>query len=76
VIKLYFKADEITKNRIETVTHLMEISLRAVSPADTKMSLLDIRKSKLLCPTVPIPGLSAILDAELAYIAAYWAALP
>jgi hypothetical protein len=76
LIKLYFKAEGITKNRIETVTHLMEISLRPLTSADTKMSLLDIRKSKLFTPTVPIPGLSAMLDAELAYIAAYWAALP
>lgn len=76
VIKLYFKAEEITKNRVETVTHLMETTLRPLSPSGAKMGLLDIRKSKLICPTVPIPGLSAMLDAELAYIAAYWAALP
>jgi len=34
----------------------------------TTMSVLDVRRSKLFSPTVPIAGLTDILNAELAYI--------
>jgi hypothetical protein len=71
LIKLYFKADKLSKTRTDIITHLMESSLRSESPGAT-MGVLDIRNSKLLCPTVPIPGLSVALDGELAYIAALW----
>lgn len=71
LVKLYFKADKLSKTRTDIITHLMESCLGAQSP-DTTMGILDIRNSKLLCPTVPIPGLSVALDGELAYIAALW----
>ena len=71
LIKLYFKSDALAKNRVDIITHMMSVALGSLNPGAT-MSVLDIRKSKLHSPTVPIPHLNAIVDAELAYIEALW----
>lgn len=72
LVKLYFKADPLSKNRIDIITHLMEVCLRDQVSAETTMAVLDIRPGRLICPTVPIEGLNAALTAELAYVAALW----
>lgn len=72
VIKLYFKGEALTKNRIDIVTHLMETCLRKNVSQVTTMSVLDIRNARLISPNVPIPKLNAALNAELAYIAEIW----
>jgi hypothetical protein len=72
LIKLYFKKDEIKKNRIDIITHLMDAVLSEKCPPNTVMAVLDIRRGKLFKPTVPIDGLSAMLNAELAYINSLW----
>ncbi|MHC1698962.1 MAG: hypothetical protein AB9919_13065 [Geobacteraceae bacterium] len=72
LIKLYFKADPLTKNRIDIATHLMEVCLRKHCQAGEEMTVLDVRNSKLILPKVPIPSLSAALEAEMAYIATLW----
>lgn len=56
------------KHKIDVITHLMEISLKSKVPAKTTMSVLDIQNRKLISPTVPIDGMTAMVDAELAYI--------
>ncbi len=73
LIKLYFKLEPLSKNRIDIITHLMSVtaSTHCASPS-TKMSVLDVRRAKLFTPTVPIQGLTHILNAELAYIANLW----
>jgi hypothetical protein len=69
LIKLYFKAEPLSKNKTEIITHLMaEAYHDSRLPKHTKMAVLDIHKKKLLCPTVPISGLTISLNAELAYI--------
>lgn len=75
LIKLYFKSEKLTKNRVHLITHLMEQSLPFVKNNKPTMSVLDIRNSKLISPNVPIPELDATLNAELAYIAALWEAI-
>lgn len=72
LIKLYFKSEPLTRNRIDIATHLMEVCLRKHCHEGEVMAVLDIRNSKMFFPKVPIPSLSATLDAELAYIAALW----
>jgi hypothetical protein len=72
IIKLYFKSEPLSKNRIDIITHLMEICLRDQAPAEAIMAVLDTRRGRLICPTVPIQGLSAALTAELAYVATLW----
>jgi hypothetical protein len=72
LIKLYFKADPLTKNRIDVIHYLMHSQLAKKSPADTTMAILEVRRSKLYTPTVAVQNLSAILSAELAYVATLW----
>lgn len=74
LIKLYFKADKLTKNRIDIITHLMTVVLfgEIPNPQETVMSVLDIRNSKLISPTIDIAQLNGILKAELSYIATLW----
>jgi len=68
LIKLHFKSEALVKHKIDVITHLMEISLKSKVPAKTIMSVLDIQNRKLISPTVPIDGMTAMVDAELAYI--------
>ncbi len=72
LIKLYFKSDSLSKNRVDIITHLMSKTLNGRCPAKTKMAVLDIRNAKLITPTVPISTLDATLNAEIAYIANIW----
>jgi len=72
VIKLYFKGEPLTKNRITIVTQLMEAELRQNSPEGALMAVLDTRTSKLIPGSAVSPVVTAILQAELAYIAALW----
>jgi hypothetical protein len=73
LVKLYFKEEGLTKNRIDIITHLMAEELATRSPAGAVMGVLDVQRGRLIVPTVAVPGLKAIVDAELAYIAALWA---
>jgi len=72
IIKLYFKADKLAKNRTEIVTHLMEECLRPMCCGDEVMAVLDVRNGKLFAAKPSIPSLTAMLGAELAYISALW----
>jgi len=69
LIKLYFKKDPLAKNKMDIITHLMKITVASNCKPSTVMSVLDVRQGKLFSPTVPIDGLTSILNAELAYIA-------
>lgn len=75
LIKLYFKSDPLSKNQIDIITHLMAITLSGMAPEGTTMAVLDIRKNKLISPTVQINNLSEMIQAELAYISALWKTL-
>jgi len=72
LIKFYFKADPLGKSKVDLITHMMEITLRPKCTKSEVMALLDVRRSKLFTPTLPIGGLTSIVNAELAYIAALW----
>lgn len=70
VVKLYFKSEKLTKNRVEIVTHLM-MSEFADAVAGTRFSVLDIRSRKL--HTIEPPSYwGPLLQAEMAHLAALW----
>lgn len=71
IIKLYFKEEPLSKFRIDIATHLMETVLRKKAKSNDKMAVLDVRNAKLIHTGDP-KGLSPILQAEMAYIAALW----
>lgn len=71
VIKLYFKSEKLTKQRVEIVTHLMQRELEGEVNAGTRFSVLDIRNKKL--HTIDPPSFwGPMLDAEIAHLAALW----
>lgn len=72
LVKLYFKADSLAKNRIDIITHLMAVACAEQAPDGCVMGVLDVRRSKLITPTVPISGLDTMLRAEAAYWVAAW----
>jgi hypothetical protein len=72
LIKLYFKAEQLTKNRIDLITHMMQVTVGARCPAGCVMGVLDTRNDKLIAPTVPIAGLDIQLKGEAAYWMTIW----
>lgn len=75
VIKLYFKADPLSKQKTEAITHMMEVSLRKKAPKGSVMGVLDLRRGKLYAPTVPISGLDVLLASEAAAFLQLWEGL-
>lgn len=69
IIKLYFKGEKLSRDKIEVVGELLRTALP--NPAGHQLSVLDVRQSKLHTAE-PVRGLGAALDAELAYIARIW----
>lgn len=72
VIKLYLKADKLTKLRTDLVTVLMEVTLRSKCQQGDVIALLDVRQSKLFFVSAQLKPTKAVVDAELAYVAALW----
>lgn len=75
LIKLYFKADRLSKNRINIIAYLMNVVLGNQVEKDTIMSVLDIRRSKLISPTTWNSSMDGIVRAEMAYISQIWDSL-
>ena len=69
IVKLYFKSDTLSKQRIEIITHLMMSELDAES--DMNFSVLDIRNRKLHTITPP-SFWGPMLEAEMAHLKALW----
>lgn len=72
VVKLYLKSDEISKQRIELIPVLMEVVLRPLLHEDDVVALLDVRKAKLHLLGTKVGPATAMVNAELAYIANLW----
>lgn len=75
VIKLYFKGDKLSKPRVDLITNTMEDTLRPLSQPDDIMAVLDVRRAKLFEGAGPSNKHSAIVIAELSYVASLWDAL-
>jgi len=74
LIKLYFKAKRLEKDKADIITNLMTVAVSDLCPAPsgTVMSVLDVRKAKLFSLTAASSRVQNIVDAELAYISALW----
>lgn len=75
VIKLYLKDEPLTKLRIDLITALMTHVLAASVGKYSIMSVLDVRRAKLISGAGAPSALIPIVDAELAYIATLWPSL-
>ncbi len=72
IIKLYLKADPLSKLRVDLITVLMEVALRSKCEQGDVLALLDVRQSKLFTVSAQVTPTKAVVDAELAYVAALW----
>lgn len=72
LVKLYFKAQTLSKVKADLVTCVMEEALRPLAQPSDIMSLVDVRAGKLFRGGGADGKLRAIVDAELAYIASLW----
>lgn len=75
LIKLYFKADELTKLRIDVALYLMQNALPHIPDVD-KYAILYIDKSRLLSESAPDPSLAALLQAEAQSFITIYNSLP
>jgi hypothetical protein len=63
-VKLYFKEDKLTKQRIEMISHMMIETLSSGSSKGINVALLDIRNSKLHTFTAMSEDLALVLESE------------
>lgn len=71
LIKLYFKAAPLARNRVGIITHMMNSACIQAAQAGCRVAVLDIRSSKLFTLT-PSPELESLLQGEAAYWTAVW----
>lgn len=75
-VKLYLKDEKLQKLRVDVVLALMEHSLRPDAPDGCCMAILDVKNSKLFTgPGHADPKLLSMINAEMAYVSAYWGQL-
>ncbi len=72
VLKLYFKAEPLSKRRVDVITHLLEVALRRKAPKGAAMGIVDVERGRLILQTTPVSGLNALLAGEAAAFATMW----
>lgn len=76
VIKLYFKAEPLSRFNVSLITGLMGASLSESVSKECQMAVLDVRRSKLHCvPPGDFRTYLPMVNAELAYISDIWPSL-
>ena len=75
IVKLYFKPVKLNKRRSDVITCAMEDALRSISKPNDIMTVVDVRQGKHFVGSGASPKLSAMLGAELAYIAYIWSTI-
>lgn len=71
VLKLYFKADVPSKRRLETMFHLLRLSIPN-EMENAMPGILDVRRGNLFRPTREVPGIDALLVGEAAAFRTMW----
>lgn len=75
LVKLYLKAEPLTKFKADLITVLMETALRTDCKQEEVMAILDVRRGKLFTLGAKVAPIKAMVDAELAYVANLWDSL-
>lgn len=63
LIKLYLKADKLTKHRVNTSLYLLKESIKK-RRIEATPAILDVKNSKLIKPSRDISGIGVLLNAE------------
>lgn len=72
-IKLYFKKEQLTKRRVQTILHLLRTT--APSAPATTIGILDVPRARLLPFDNAAPGIDALLHGEARSFTTMWNAL-
>ena len=73
-IKLYFKSDKPSKSRLETMFHLLQISVPNKHQERTQ-GILDVRRGNLFSPNKEIRGIQTLLEGEASAFQTMWTQL-
>ncbi|MDQ0338766.1 hypothetical protein J2S00_001552 [Caldalkalibacillus uzonensis] len=68
LIKLYFKSDKLSKNKVSVILYLMKNVLVQENSSDMNVGIHDIRHGKMYTSPIKEEGLDAMLKGEAAYI--------
>lgn len=71
-VKFYFKSDKLVKNRANLILGMMQLALLKDDVSEYSVAILDVRNSKLFEYTEEIKDFSAMVKAELSYVATIW----
>ena len=71
LIKLYFKGEKPSKERLETMFYLLQSTLPRELMGATP-GILDVRRGNLFSPTRPIENIQALLMGEAAAFRVMW----
>lgn len=74
LIKLYLKSEKLSKVRADLIVGLMSNTLSDPG-ASVRMSVLDVRSSKLFVSSGTSASFLPMVEAELAYVATSWASI-
>lgn len=72
VIKLYLKAEKLTKDRVGQILSLMESQLRKKTGDDTLFCVLDMKNAKLFCNSDKDKSQMTLLESEAIGFEALW----
>lgn len=75
VIKLYFKAESLTKLRVDIILLLMGEALHQRVEPGTRFAILDLTQGRLYATAEPAQNLLPLLHGEAASFAAIWESL-
>lgn len=71
IIKLYFKAEKLSKNRIETILYLIKSTLPR-EKKDAIPGIIDVKNGKLLKATKEKPEIKSLLEGEAVAFKTMW----
>jgi hypothetical protein len=74
VVKLYFKKETLSRNRVAVVLDMMNAAL-AGRGEDVRVAVLDVPAGKLIAAPGPSPQINALLESEAASFLQLWEAV-
>lgn len=75
LVKLYMRSEPLLKVGEDLIPHLMNVCLAGKPQSGTQMAVLDVRRGKFIAPTTTKQTTNALVNGELAYLAAVWSTL-
>lgn len=75
VVKMYLKADKLTKDKVTQILSLMEDQLRKKVPEEVLFCVLDVKNAKLFCNEAKDTSMLPLLKGEVINFETIWKSL-